>query len=151
MLCTWRWDRLSLSSLHKCWLWRTERKQSLTLPQRAVEPWHWICTPAHSQLAMRLCLTLRVSCALTVPQTSSWWWWWHFTECKYIYPCCNSMLIALERPQSSSWLFFLSLTVHAGYACVTIIHRTLTWTERSLLCAQMLMHAITHGGVQTPK
>ena len=34
-----------------------------------------------------------------------------------IYPCCNSMLIVLERPQSSS-LLFLSLMVRAGYVCV---------------------------------
>ena len=46
-----------------------------------------------------------------------------------IYPCSNSMLIALEWPQSSGWLF-LSLMVHAGYVCVAIIHRTLTWTTR---------------------
>ena len=67
-----------------------------------------------------------------------------------IYPCCNSMLIALERPQLSSWLF-LSLLVRAGYVCVAIIHRTLAWTTRSLSCAQMLMHAIVHGDVRTPK
>ena len=29
------------------------------------------------------------------------------------------------------------------------IHRTLTWTTESLTCAQMLMHAIAHGGVRT--
>ena len=64
--------------------------------------------------------------------------------------CYNSMLIALERPQSSSGLF-LSLLVHAGYVCVAIIHQTLTWTTGSLTYAQMLMHAIAHGGVRTPK
>ena len=66
----------------------------------------------------------------------------------WICPCCNNMLIALERPQSSSWLF-LSLMVHAGCVCVAIIHWTLTWTTGSLTCAQMLMHAIAHGGVRT--
>ena len=40
-------------------------------------------------------------------------------------------------------------TVHAGCFCVSIIHRTLTWTSRSLTCAQMLMHATAHGGVRT--
>ena len=67
-----------------------------------------------------------------------------------IYACCNSMLIALERPQSSSWLF-LSLLVRAVYVCVAIIHRTLTRTTESLSCAQMLMYAIAHRGVRTPK
>ena len=37
-------------------------------------------------------------------------------------------------------------TVHAGCFSVSIIHRTLTWTTGSLTCAQMLMHAIAHGG-----
>ena len=43
-------------------------------------------------------------------------------------------------------------TVHAGffvYFSSSIIHRTLTWTTGSLTCAQMLMHAIAHGGVRT--
>ena len=35
--------------------------------------------------------------------------------------------------------------------CVAIIHRTLTWTARSLSSARMLMQAIAHGGVRTPK
>ena len=34
---------------------------------------------------------------------------------------------------------------------VSLIHRTLTWTTGSLTCAHMLMHAIAHGGVRTPK
>ena len=67
-----------------------------------------------------------------------------------IYPCRNSMLIALEQPQSSSWLF-LSLMVRAGYVCVAIIHRTLTWIAGTLSCAQMLNNAIAHGSVRTPK
>ena len=41
--------------------------------------------------------------------------------------------------------------VHAGYVCIAITHRTLTWTTGSLSCTQMLMHAIAHGGVQTLK
>ena len=40
-------------------------------------------------------------------------------------------------------------TVHAGCFSVSIIHRTLTWTTGSLTCAQMLMHALAHGGVRT--
>ena len=40
-------------------------------------------------------------------------------------------------------------TVHAGCFSVSIIHRTLTWITGSLTCAQMLMHAIAHGGVIT--
>ena len=38
-------------------------------------------------------------------------------------------------------------TMHAS---VSIIHQTLTWTTGSLTCAQMLMHAIAHGGVRAP-
>ena len=37
-------------------------------------------------------------------------------------------------------------TVHAGCLSVSIIHRTLAWITGSLTCAQMLMHAIAHGG-----
>ena len=37
-------------------------------------------------------------------------------------------------------------TLHAGCFSVSIIHRTLTWTIGSRTCAQMLMHAIAHGG-----
>ena len=40
-------------------------------------------------------------------------------------------------------------TVHTGCFIVSIIHRTLTWTTGSLTCAQMLMHAIAHGGIRT--
>ena len=73
-------------------------------------------------------------------QTSANWgkgkWWWQFLEREYIH---YSMLIV-----------YLSLMVRAGYVCVAIIHRTLKWTTESLSCAQMLMHAIAHGGVRTP-
>ena len=40
-------------------------------------------------------------------------------------------------------------SVHAECFSVSIIHRTLTWATGSLTCAQMLMHAIAHGGVRT--
>ena len=40
-------------------------------------------------------------------------------------------------------------TMHAGYFYVFIIHRTPTWATRYSTCAQMLMHAIAHGGVRT--
>ena len=40
-------------------------------------------------------------------------------------------------------------TAPAGCFSVSKIHRTLTWTTGSLTCAQMLMHAIAHGGVPT--
>ena len=33
-----------------------------------------------------------------------------------------------------------------GTSMVSVIHRILTWTAGSLTCAQMLMHAIAHGG-----
>ena len=38
-------------------------------------------------------------------------------------------------------------TVHAGCFCVSIIHRTLTWTTGCLTCAQMLMPVSAHRGV----
>ena len=60
------------------------------------------------------------------------------------------LLLSVERPRSSN-LLFLSLMVRGGYACVAITHRTLKWTTGSLSCAQMLMHAVAHGGVRTPK
>ena len=40
-------------------------------------------------------------------------------------------------------------TVHTACFGVSIIHQTLTWTTGSLMCIQMLMHAIAHGGVRT--
>ena len=40
-------------------------------------------------------------------------------------------------------------TVHVGRFSVSITHRTLIWTTGSLMRAQILMHAIAHGGVQT--
>ena len=40
-------------------------------------------------------------------------------------------------------------TVHAECFSVSMIYQTLTWTTGSLTCAQTLMHAIAHGGVQT--
>ena len=40
-------------------------------------------------------------------------------------------------------------TVHAGCFSISIIHGTLTWITGSLMCAQMLMHVIAHGGVLT--
>ena len=39
-------------------------------------------------------------------------------------------------------------TVHAGCFSVSIIRPTRTWTTGSLTCAEMLMHAIAHGGVR---
>ena len=54
----------------------------------------------------------------------------------WIYPCCNSMLIALGRPQSSSWLF-LSLMVRAGYICVAIIHQTDMDHRISIMCTDV--------------
>ena len=63
----------------------------------------------------------------------------------WIYPCCNSLLIVLERPQSSSWLFLL-LMMHAGYACVAIVHWTLPWTTGSLSCTQIINACDCTGG-----
>ena len=37
-------------------------------------------------------------------------------------------------------------TVHAGCFSVSMIRRTLTWTTGSLMCPQMLTHAVAHGG-----
>ena len=43
------------------------------------------------------------------------------------------------------------LMEHAGCFSVSIRHRTLKWTTGSLTCAQLLMHAIAHGGGRTPQ
>ena len=57
------------------------------------------------------------------------------------------MLIVLERPQSSSWLF-LSLMVHAGYLCVAIIHRTQDMDYRIfIMCTDVNACDCTPGGV----
>ena len=40
-------------------------------------------------------------------------------------------------------------SVHVGCCSVSIIHGTLTWTTGSLMCAQMLLHAIAQRGVHT--
>ena len=50
-----------------------------------------------------------------------------------------------SRYQTSGtcWVFFCVCV------CVSVIHRTLTWTTGSLTWAQMLMHATAHGGVRT--
>ena len=40
-------------------------------------------------------------------------------------------------------------TVHDGCLSVSIIHQTLTWTTRSLICTQILIHVIAHWGAQT--
>ena len=40
-------------------------------------------------------------------------------------------------------------TLHVGCFSTSIIHQTLTWTTGSLTCTQLLMQAITQGGVQT--
>ena len=40
-------------------------------------------------------------------------------------------------------------TVHAGCFSVSKIHKTLTLSTGALMRTQMLMHAITHRGVQT--
>ena len=40
--------------------------------------------------------------------------------------------------------------VHAGCLNVSIIHQTLTLATGAFTCAQILMHAIAHGGVRKP-
>ena len=45
----------------------------------------------------------------------------------------------------------LSPPSYAECFSVSIIHRTLTLTTKSFTCVQMLMHAIAHGSVGTPR
>ena len=40
--------------------------------------------------------------------------------------------------------------VHAGCLNDSIIHQTLTLATGAFTCAQILMHAIAHGGVRKP-
>ena len=71
----------------------------------------------------------------------------------------NDMIVnmsMLQQHAHCAWTttiiqLFLLLIVRVWYVCVAIIHWTLTWTTGSLSCALMLMHAIAHGCVQTPK
>ena len=56
-----------------------------------------------------------------------------------------------SSPNHNHQVDYFVAMVLAGYVCVVIIHRTLTWTTGSLTCAQMSMHAIAHGGVRAPK
>ena len=57
-----------------------------------------------------------------------------------MYPCC-------KQRAHCAWATTIIKLVCTGYVCVAIIHRSLTRTTGSLSCAQMLMHAISHGGV----
>ena len=67
--------------------------------------------------------------------------------------CCERALSSSSRWATTfiKLITFVVKGVRAGCVCVAIIHRTLTWTTRSLSCAQMLMHATAYGGVRTPK
>ena len=71
--------------------------------------------------------------------------------------CNNCSIVPLGFLQWEFWIAFpresqlrqsrsTQPMVHAGCFSVSIIHRTLTWTTGSLTCAQVLMHAIAHGG-----
>ena len=65
-----------------------------------------------------------------------------------ISPMGNSGCFPRGKPAATGSCY-QTYTVHAGCFSVSIIHRTLTWTTGSFTCAQMLMHAIAHGGVRT--
>ena len=56
------------------------------------------------------------------------------------------LLFSVERPQLSSWLF-LSLTVHAGYVCVVIIHQTLIYGLQKLYSAHRCQCIQLHTGL----
>ena len=42
-------------------------------------------------------------------------------------------------------------TVHAACFSVSLIHRILTWTKRTLTCAQTLLHAMAYRGARTTR
>ena len=48
-------------------------------------------------------------------------------------------------------VIILSCMLRAGYVCVAIIHRTLTWTIGSVSCAQILVHTIVHRVTDTER
>ena len=67
-----------------------------------------------------------------------------------ISPMGNSGCSPLGKPAATESRYPTSGTCWVFF-CVSVIHRTLTWTTGSLTWAQMLMHATAHGGVRTPK
>ena len=71
-------------------------------------------------------------------------------------PCWYSSITKSELSNISSSSFYWATTIikpifrrHGAcrvcLCCHRLIHRTLTWTKRSLTCAQILMHAFAHG------
>ena len=89
--------------------------------------------PQNSSKSTKLVSTLFCPCTTVLLQ-------WDFSHGKFGF-------LSLEKASCDSHA--TQPTVHAGCFSVSIIHRTLTWTTGSLTCAQMLMHAIAHGGVRT--
>ena len=69
--------------------------------------------------------------------------------CKGVEPFYNCIVPMGFFPWEIQVAFPREPTVHAGCFSVSIIHQTLTWITGSLMCAQMLMNAIAHRGVQT--
>ena len=75
----------------------------------------------------------------------------------------NNCTVPLGFPPQETWVAFpgesqlwqnhaTQPTVHAGCFSVSIIHQTLMWTTRFLICAQTLtMHAIAHVGSTAQK
>ena len=57
--------------------------------------------------------------------------------------------VRLQQPQEQRYPF---LQVHVGSFCVSVIHRTLTWTTGHLTCVCGRSYACgyTHGGLGTP-
>ena len=60
------------------------------------------------------------------------------------------ILVAFLRKSQLQQSHATQPKVHTGCFSVSMIHQTLTWATVFLKCTQMLMHVITHGGVQIP-
>ena len=77
--------------------------------------------------------------------------WWVFVVVFFVcWFFCNCIVPLEFLSQQLRQSRAIQRTVHSGCFSVSIIHRSLTWITGSLTCAQILMHAVAHGGVGTP-
>ena len=112
-------------------------------------------TSLHENLFVKVFL----HCWESRPPSSSSLFRWATTIIKLIIFVAYSACLVCwccHNPPNSDMDYRISIVRTDVNACdctrgCTIIHRTLTWTTGSLSGAQMLMQAIAHGGVRTPK
>ena len=79
----------------------------------------------------------------------SWFFFFHFTFYNCIVPFGFlqwKTQVAFPWESQLQQSHTIQPMVHAGCFSVSIIHRTMTWTTRSLTCTRILMHEIAHRG-----